>query len=201
MDFVPQIPRHFIRPQFGVQSCWFMTDEAKAIYFYAPMGVTIICNITLFISTAFKIIQHKKDTAHHLKGIDSRRHDDNKQWFNLYLKLFIVMGINWSMEIISWLCKDAPDYIWYITDLANTLQGVIIFIIFVWKDKIKRLLLKRLGINVPTITQSRNSTKSGGYNSSNSTSKILIPLREQNSLNLNNEQNRVATITDDDECV
>lgn len=111
------------------------------------------------------------------------------------------MGINWSMEIISWLCKDAPDYIWYITDLANTLQGVIIFIIFVWKDKIKRLLLKRLGINVPTITQSRNSTRSGGYNSSNSTSKILIPLREQNSLNLNNEQNRVATITDDDECV
>lgn len=63
----------------------------------------------------------------------------------MYLKLFIVMGINWSMEIISWIFRDTPKYVWYITDLGNTLQGLIIFIIFVWKDKIKRLLLKRMG--------------------------------------------------------
>lgn len=56
-------------------------DAAKAIYFYGPMGITVICNIVLFISTALKIRQHKKDTAHHLKGMDSRRHDDNKQWY------------------------------------------------------------------------------------------------------------------------
>ena len=56
-------------------------DSARAIYFYGPMGITVICNICLFISTALKIVQHKKDTAHHLKGMDSRRHDDNKQWF------------------------------------------------------------------------------------------------------------------------
>lgn len=56
-------------------------EEAKAIYFYAPMSVTVICNICLFISTALKIVRHKKDTAHHLRGSESRRHDDNKQWF------------------------------------------------------------------------------------------------------------------------
>lgn len=62
--------------------------------------------------------------------------------FNLYLKLFIVMGVNWAMELISW-AAGGPDYLWYLTDLGNSLQGVLIFIIFVWKRKILRLLMRR----------------------------------------------------------
>ncbi|XP_043249028.1 G-protein coupled receptor Mth2-like [Colletes gigas] len=179
MDFVPNIPDHFIRPQFGEQSCWFTTNEAKAIYFYGPMGVTVICNICLFVSTALKIVQHKQDMAHQFKGVDSRRHDDNKQWFNLYLKLFIVMGINWSMEIVSWLCNNSPAYIWYLTDLTNTLQGVIIFLIFVWKDKIKRLLLKRFGCR-GTDVLSRNSTRSAYHSSASRTcTTSAAPLQEK----------------------
>ncbi|XP_076245711.1 G-protein coupled receptor Mth2 isoform X2 [Calliopsis andreniformis] len=179
MDFLPQIPNSFIRPGFGNRSCWITTRMATAIYFYAPMGVTVICNICLFISTAIKIMQHKKDTAHHLKGVDSKRHDDNKQWFNLYLKLFIVMGINWSMEIISFLFHDSPPYIWYFTDLANTLQGVIIFLIFVWKDKIKQLLLKRLGCQGRNFL-SRNSTRSAYHSSASRTcTTSAAPLQEK----------------------
>lgn len=56
-------------------------NKARAIYFYAPMGATVFCNICLFISTALKIVRHKKNTAQQLKSIDSRRHDDNKQWY------------------------------------------------------------------------------------------------------------------------
>ncbi|KYN27327.1 G-protein coupled receptor Mth2 [Trachymyrmex cornetzi] len=168
MDFVPSVPKELIRPEIGVTKCWFNTDEARALYFYGPMGLTVICNICLFISTALKIVRHKKDTAHHLRGSESRRHDDNKQWFNLYLKLFIVMGINWSMEIISWLFKNAPPSIWYLTDLTNTLQGLIIFIIFVWKKKIKRLLLKRFGCQDRDFF-SRNSTRSGNHSSASRT--------------------------------
>ncbi|XP_034175028.1 G-protein coupled receptor Mth2 isoform X1 [Osmia lignaria lignaria] len=180
MDFLPNIPDHFVKPEFGTQSCWFNTDKAKAIYFYGPMGVTVFCNICLFVSTALKIVQHKKDTAHHLKGIDSRRHDDNKQWFNLYLKLFIVMGINWSMEIVSWLCNNSPAYIWYLTDLTNTLQGVIIFLIFVWKDKIRRLLLKRFGCHGNNVL-SRNSTRSAYHSSASRTTctTSAVPLHEK----------------------
>ncbi|KAK2589177.1 hypothetical protein KPH14_001993 [Odynerus spinipes] len=181
MDFAPNIPKNFIRPRFGTESCWFNDNAARAIYFYGPMGITVFCNICLFISTAVKIQKHKRDTAHHLKGSESRRHDDNKQWFNLYLKLFIVMGINWSMEIVSWLCDGSPEYVWYITDLANTLQGLIIFIIFVCKDKIKRLLLKRFGCQDNNIL-SRNSTRSVYHSSASrtcTTSTGGVPLREK----------------------
>ncbi|XP_076378233.1 G-protein coupled receptor Mth2 isoform X2 [Megalopta genalis] len=168
MDNLHSIPDHFIRPGFGIRNCWFLTHMARAIYFYCPMGITVLCNICLFISTSIKIVQHRRDTANHLRGVDSRRHDDKKQWFNLYLKLFIVMGINWSMEIISWMCNDKPRYIWYLSDLTNTLQGVIIFLIFVWKEKIRRLLLKRLRCHDRNIL-SRNSTRSAYHSSASRT--------------------------------
>ncbi|XP_028981831.1 G-protein coupled receptor Mth2 [Diachasma alloeum] len=197
MDFVPNIPDSYIKPRFGETRCWFPDEISKAVYFYGPMGVTVVCNIFLFISTALKILQHKRDTATQLKGIDSRRHDDNKQWFNLYLKLFIVMGINWSMEIISWLLnKDTPQYVWYLTDLANTLQGVIIFIIFVWKDKIRRLLMKRFGCQKGKF-QSGNSTRSGYHSSASNKTCTSIALQDK----IPGERNRVNTTTDESDCV
>lgn len=58
-----------------------LAKPAITLYFYGPMGITVICNICLFISTALKIVDHKKDTAHHLRGLENRRHNENKQWF------------------------------------------------------------------------------------------------------------------------
>lgn len=63
--------------------------------------------------------------------------------FNLYLKLFIVMGINWVMELVSY-AVGGPKYIWYLTDIGNTLQGILIFVIFVCKRRILRLLNQKL---------------------------------------------------------
>ncbi|XP_024867554.1 uncharacterized protein LOC112451881 [Temnothorax curvispinosus] len=84
MDFVPiSVPKEFIRPEFGKTKCWFNTNKAMAIYFIGPIGVTVICNICLFISTARKIVRQKKDTAAHLRSSESRRHD-NKQRRQLF---------------------------------------------------------------------------------------------------------------------
>lgn len=101
--------------------------------------------------------------------------------FNLYLKLFIVMGIKWSIKIISWIFESLPSWVWYLTDLTNTLQGLIIFIIFVWKEKIKRLLLKRFGCQDRGIF-SRNSTRSGYHSSASrtcTTTSGVMPLQEK----------------------
>ncbi|PSN29392.1 G-protein coupled receptor Mth2 [Blattella germanica] len=143
MDLLPDIPDDFIKPEFGVEKCWFRGDKALLAYFFGPIGVIVLCNIVLFIATAFRIVHLKRETKM-LKGGESKRHDEeaNRQRFNLYLKLFIVMGVNWIMEVISW-AAGGPSYLWYITDLGNTLQGVLIFIIFVWKKKIGRLLARR----------------------------------------------------------
>lgn len=59
----------------------------------------------------------------------------------MYLKLSIVMGLNWVLEIISFVW---PGFkMWYITDTYNILIGLAIFLIFVCKRKIFRMLFKR----------------------------------------------------------
>lgn len=65
--------------------------------------------------------------------------------FMLYLKLFIVMGVNWLAEIISWAMETEKNgYLFYVTDFGNSLQGVLIFLIFVCKKRVLRLLNKKL---------------------------------------------------------
>lgn len=44
------------------------------------------------------------------------------------LKLVIVMGVTWIIDVISW-AVGGPGYIWYVTDVINAMQGVLIFIV------------------------------------------------------------------------
>lgn len=62
--------------------------------------------------------------------------------YKLYLKLMMVFGINWSMEILSWAIS-GPAWLWYVTDMFNALYGVLIFFIFVCKANVWKLVRKR----------------------------------------------------------
>jgi len=54
-------------------------------------------------------------------------------------KLFLVMGITWLMEVLSFVIG-ATCYAWLATDLMNCLRGFFIFMIFVKKkDVIKKV--------------------------------------------------------------
>lgn len=58
------------------------------------------------------------------------------------MRLFVVMGVQWLTETMSWLL-DPNGLIFYITDVLNTVTGLLIFILFVLKPKVLKLLLKR----------------------------------------------------------
>jgi hypothetical protein len=64
----------------------------------------------------------------------------------LFLKLFLVMGISWIFEVISWAGSD-PDstkdwYLWIPFDLLNFIQAVSTFFIFAAKRE-NLLLISR----------------------------------------------------------
>jgi hypothetical protein len=63
------------------------------------------------------------------------------------IKLFIVMGISWLLEVIATLFE-YPAELWYASDIFNCLQGLLIFIIFVCKRKVLNAFKKRLGMQV-----------------------------------------------------
>lgn len=64
------------------------------------------------------------------------------------IKLFIVMGASWLIEIISTAFgSETSDFaiIWFILNSLNLLHGFFIFVIFVCKQKVARAFQTRLG--------------------------------------------------------
>ncbi|KAH9627941.1 hypothetical protein HF086_015385 [Spodoptera exigua] len=115
----------------------------KLLYLYMPMLILILCNWIFYILTAFNIWRLSRGTA----MLDTaaagtpQAHRTHRQRFMVYLKLSVVMGLNWLLEIISFLY---PGFkMWYLTDSYNILVGLAIFLIFVCKKKILKKLDKR----------------------------------------------------------
>lgn len=125
------------------------------------MAIIIMANITLFCITAYNIKKVQQDSLRLRKSSYER---DKKKYnilkkiyglikvifcrFNLFFKLMLAMGVNWSLEIVSWAgswqFENMPSAVWYLTDFCNAVYGILIFFIFVFKKRIWTLLLKRL---------------------------------------------------------
>jgi hypothetical protein len=72
--------------------------------------------------------------------------------FIMNIKLFIVMGISWCFEVVSFFLKKYVHYgitwhdvFFYASDVFNCLQGLLIFILFVLKLRVYNALRRRLG--------------------------------------------------------
>ncbi|XP_017770684.1 PREDICTED: G-protein coupled receptor Mth2-like isoform X3 [Nicrophorus vespilloides] len=137
----------WFHPQFGHGQCFLGKGYPHLLYFYGPMGIMLIFNVILFTLTALKIRQINRDTAMLKRPENKMHYDRDRQTFQLYMKLLLALGINWTMEFISWLVNwtlnDTYKEIWYVTDFCNAIYGVIIFIIFVCKKSIWIMLKKR----------------------------------------------------------
>ncbi|CAK1551261.1 unnamed protein product [Leptosia nina] len=138
------LPLGWYLPLLTQQGC-FIAGTSRLLYLYGPIVILIVANSVFFLLTLLKIKVIKDQTAV-LKSRESAtthdKHNNDKQRLFLYLKLFIVMGINWGLEVLSAFYPEA-DKIWKFTDAYNVLIGLIIFILFVCKKKIYRLLKKR----------------------------------------------------------
>ncbi|CAD7083129.1 unnamed protein product [Hermetia illucens] len=139
----------------GGQFCWIDARGWYQLpYFYGPMIIIITFNIAMFVMTTYKIHHVKKETSKVMGREDSRRNiNREKDNVGLFLRLFIVMGVTWSLDVVSWLLGKRYDFLFYITDICNAIQGLIIFILFVMKNKVKRLIIKKFnGFSVTSWT-------------------------------------------------
>ena len=75
------------------------------------------------------------------------------------------MGITWSLEIISTFFQDElPQCINNLGDLLNSIQGLTIFILFVCKEKTKKLLIKRFGLESKWISNTSETRRKESRN-------------------------------------
>ncbi|XP_035790065.1 G-protein coupled receptor Mth2-like [Anopheles albimanus] len=163
-DHTTLISDKSLRPNVGEERC-FLSEEnlTQFLYVYLPLLLLISANIFFFVSTALRIYQTEQANVDMMRG-NSRRHttaQHDRHRFGLYLRLFTIMGITWSLEIISWLVNDStahsPSWIIYVLDIWNCLVGIIIFFMFVWKQRVKKLLLHRFTKSKSTMETSFNT--------------------------------------------
>lgn len=70
----------------------------------------------------------------------------DKTRFIMNTKLCFVMGITWLLEIASILLYDhKKNFFWSISDSFNVLLGVFVFIIFVFKKRVWKEIMIKLG--------------------------------------------------------
>ena len=130
-------------------------------YLYGPISVFIVANIILFLCTATLLYRFSSESSlvrrNHTRqryvglqlSIPFTARCKKKQFsflscrFRIIFSLFLLMGVSWMNELISFVAK-GPSSVWIFTDVLNILTGVYVFIIFVCKPKVLKLLKKRL---------------------------------------------------------
>ncbi|XP_046644908.1 G-protein coupled receptor Mth2-like isoform X2 [Daphnia pulicaria] len=159
LDHLKNLPQHIVTPGFGEVKCWFFEKEAFLVYLYGPIAVLILSNIVFFVMTAVLLYRASVDAAFAVNSAHA------KQKFRVIFSLFILMGVSWMMEVISFAVGGSA-YIWIPTDILNILTGVFIFVIFVCKPNVWKLLklkcpcLKRLDGCCPSY-MTRSNTRQG----------------------------------------
>jgi len=133
---------------------WFQEKSSCMIFFYTPIIIILVENLIFFLLTIVNIRRASSGTDMVNKRI-------SRKLLKVYLKLFLVMGIFWIAEVISWFAQDkTDDSVWYFTDILNSLQGVFIFIVYVCKKKTWLIIRSKLGFaNSNETTQSTSSTQ------------------------------------------
>lgn len=111
-----------LHPEIGVQSCWF-GESTVWLYVFVPMGIMITINIILFCCIVYYLYKHT-----HL--IKPSKREVLKYRCQLYLKLFLMSGLTWIFEILSYFFKEWDGF-WLSTDIINALHGVVIFAVLV----------------------------------------------------------------------
>uniref|UniRef100_A0A1I8Q1J5 G-protein coupled receptors family 2 profile 2 domain-containing protein n=1 Tax=Stomoxys calcitrans TaxID=35570 RepID=A0A1I8Q1J5_STOCA len=142
------------KPGIGDEVCWLDTEKWSAgIYFYWPNLIIIIINIGTFVHLSLRIYRIRKNLG---------KMTQKQKFFHengvVILRLFIVMGISWIMDIASFSLRkySFSDYLFTLTDFCNAIQGVTIFALFVLKRNVYDSVKK--SVSSSPIRKSRRSS-------------------------------------------
>ncbi|XP_034480800.1 G-protein coupled receptor Mth-like [Drosophila innubila] len=135
-------------PGVALYNCWIKTDDWSAmIYFYGPMSLQIIFNLIMFVLTAVCILKVMEEFQTIVARQErQQRLKSDKKTYSLFVRLFVIMGVTWTFEIFSYLSQSNAilEKIFIFFDYINLAQGVIIFIMFVLKRSVFKLISDRV---------------------------------------------------------
>ena len=147
VEFVEVVPTEF-KPYFGQRKCFFDDDQKLSafIFFYLPLLLIQVSNVGFFIATIIKL-RHTWMQSRQVR-VNSQ---NQLEHFKIGTKIFLIMGITWFFEILSFMAEwqwdpEKAKVVSYFNDCINLLQGVLLFVVLICKrpilDKLKKKLNK-----------------------------------------------------------
>ncbi|XP_024885510.1 G-protein coupled receptor Mth2-like [Temnothorax curvispinosus] len=160
----------YLQPNIGNSGCWFTqrrNSYGELTFFIGPVTIMLISNVIFFILTSTHCnkvkAEIKRVTTDPMDPRNKRFRSDRRR-FVMNVKLFIVMGMSWICEVVSFFLIKYVDYeqwhhvFFYTSDVFNCLQGLLIFILFVLKSRVYQALRRRLGLNANPKKPTCNAT-------------------------------------------
>ncbi|CAG0902171.1 unnamed protein product [Darwinula stevensoni] len=158
------------------RQCWLHGHEGTIWFYYGPIALLLVANIIFFALTSRCLFLHAKDTAHLTRKPEPESHSRNREQFWLYVKLFVMMGLSWVTEVISFFVKE-PNELFLFTDAINSLQGLFIFLIVICKRKNQQVLKKRIVLSFTRRRSSAPSEAEGSCRRSSAPSEAEVSCR------------------------
>lgn len=115
------------------------------------MGLIFTMNVIFFVLTAIHCNRVKSE-IHRMQTNDDSKDTHKKRFFAdkarllMNLKLFSVMGITWLLELLTTIFRE-PAELWWLTDAFNVMQGLFVFLIFVFKRNVLTSIKQRFGLD------------------------------------------------------
>ncbi|KAI5642103.1 7 transmembrane receptor (Secretin family) domain-containing protein [Phthorimaea operculella] len=136
----------FITPNIPEFGC-FISGGEKKLYMYIPMLILILINWVFFILTSYNLWSQYKNTSSldmkdANKNISNQDHRSFKYKFFTYVRLSILSGLSWILEMASSYSPNVS--FWIVTDCYNMLTGFFIFLILVCNKRTYEQLRKRV---------------------------------------------------------
>ncbi|XP_070073486.1 probable G-protein coupled receptor Mth-like 11 isoform X2 [Drosophila takahashii] len=144
-------------PAVGVFSCWIYSDGWSAMfYLYFPLAILIVVNGTMFFLTTRYIYVENKKNQKVLNKCEQQKESRNQANYRVYLRLFIIMGGSWFLEIVAFLCEmeNSLQPLIVVNDYINCSQGMIIFMATFCNQEMFKSIRKRIQNKESTTTDS-----------------------------------------------
>ncbi|KAH8249998.1 hypothetical protein KR026_003431, partial [Drosophila bipectinata] len=122
LEYVPYV--------YGEYGCWISTYNYSALtYFYFPMGVLVTVNGIFFYLTIRRIYGQHRSIRSTIN--QDNAHQDTGASYQVYVRLFIVMGCNWILEFVSYICQmeNVAQDLRDVNELINCCEGITIFLV------------------------------------------------------------------------
>ncbi|XP_065361908.1 G-protein coupled receptor Mth2-like [Calliphora vicina] len=153
------------KPGIDGEMCSLDTKKwSAALYFYGPILVILLFNFATFVYMTARIYKVRRN----VERITVREKFFQENAIVL-LRLFLIMGISWLFDIVSYCMRENEDwdFMFVLSDFANAIQGIFIFLLFVLKPNVWKLLKKRF--------QKDSANKPRSSVSPSTTTKFIFP--------------------------